>query len=299
MIPLLLFSLSVFGAEPRPFGWESPDTLWLYDHQGAGNSTTVDLWGIPDPTLTQQIKSVLHEVPSFERAYTESRLSLVVVDITDPKQVVYAAFRPDREVFTASLSKIAILLGVFHVARTDPAFLSEREDRLVDLIRYSSNVEASALYREVGVDRMHAALTTHGLYDDTSGGLWWTLRADGRPSPISKQTICGTARQVARFFLLMEQGRLVSPKDSFGIKPILEGATLSSFSQAIQKANPGVKYYAKPGILEKTVTEGALIEGPHGTRYIFAILTYGFGYRNPDIIRFSEALHRVMVNRHM
>ena len=273
----------------------APDALWLYDSEG---DVAVDLWGPVDPTLQEDAKALFAAEPLFATALAEGRFSLALVDITDPRRVATALLNPDREVFTASMAKIAVLLGAVDRARRDRSFgrVESLRSLLDPMIKASSNEAALALYRRVGHDAIAGAVVGHRLYEPQTGGLWWSAGHD-HASPVTHTNITGTARQAARYFLLMEQGRLVTPKDSRTIKDVLHNAALALFSKGIQKKFPDVRYYGKPGIYGLNVSEGMLIES-RACRYILAIVTTGLAYEEPAFQRFGQALHARMVARH-
>src|SRR6185295_6304686 len=82
--------------------------LWLVGKE----SQPEELWGTPDPALQKAIEHAVAQSEAFSRIDEEAHLSMALVDITDPAEIRYAFIRPDWETFTASLSKIAVLLGV-------------------------------------------------------------------------------------------------------------------------------------------------------------------------------------------
>ncbi|MFT7520150.1 MAG: hypothetical protein ACI9MC_002294, partial [Kiritimatiellia bacterium] len=125
--------------------------IWMYDQ---APDSTFDLWGETDPELQAQIETVVQRAPVFRRALAQKRLSLVVVDITDAHNPKYASIRPDWEIFTASLSKIAIMLGVVHEARktNNPQLLVDTKGQLDEMIKMSSNQDAIRLFHKVGFE---------------------------------------------------------------------------------------------------------------------------------------------------
>ena len=275
---------------------KKPLGLWLYDQGGDLNE---DLWGAPDPELTKMVLGILEKAPMLARAYSEQRFSLALVDITVPDRLRYTLLRPDWEIFTASLSKIAVLLGVIHKVQQKGALarFSQVQKRANQMIKFSSNKQASYLFRWAGFDYIRDGLHSQGLYHKKTGGLWWTPSGAYPRSPKQQLRICGTARQVARYLLLMEQGRLISPEGSQLIKGVLHNSTLAIFFRGIKKVEPKAKYYGKPGILRSSISEGMLIEG-ESTRYILAVLTEGTDDKNLSFRLFGEHLHRAMMERH-
>jgi hypothetical protein len=275
---------------------EQVGSLWLYDSDG---DVTTDLWGAVEPSLQADVEAVFAAEPTFAAARDAGRFSLVLVDITDARHLHAAMVDPDREAFTASMSKIAVLLGVVDKLRHDPGRLTlpALRPQLDDMIKRSSNEAALSLYRTVGHDAVAGAVLRHGLNDTEHGGLWWSTGGAGHTSPRTGIAIAGTARQAARYFLMMEQGRLVSPADSRTIKDVLHNSILALFSKGIFKQFPDVRYYGKPGIYGLNVAEGMLIESPR-CRYVLAIVTSGLAYEDPAFQRFGQHLHETMLRRH-
>lgn len=289
LLLIVLVALPSFGAKAKkPAG---PERLSLYDAQG---DLTTDLWAPPNEELQAQVDALLKARPPFAKALAEEQLSLVLVDLTNPRALAAAAVRPDWETFPASLGKIAILLGVVNKAKPDE--LKTLRPSMDRMIKASSNEDASALFAWAGHDSIVAAVKKHQLYDEHAGGLWWTPSAPWPKSPKGQLRIAATARQVARYFLLMEQGKLVSPDDSRTIKAVFHNAGLALFSKGIQKRFGDTEYYGKPGILGKEIAEGMLIESP-GARYIVAIVMKGLDKDDPAFQEFGQALHELMLER--
>ncbi len=289
LLIVLLAALPALGAKAKkPAG---PERLSLFDAQG---DLTTDLWGEPNAELQDQVDQLLKARAPFAKALANEQLSLVLVDLTSPNELAAAAVRPDWETFPASLGKIAILLGVMNKASLDEQkTLRASMDRM---IKASSNEDASALFAWAGHDAIVSAVKKHGLYDEKAGGLWWTPSAPWPKSPKGQLRIAATARQVARYFLMMEQGKLVDPEHSRTIKAVFHNAGLALFSKGIQKRFGDTEYYGKPGILGKEIAEGMLIESP-GARYILAIVMKGLDKDDPAFQEFGQALHALMLRR--
>ncbi|MDP1823113.1 MAG: hypothetical protein Q8L48_07725 [Archangium sp.] len=292
LVVLVVTPLASDARGRKPTG---PERLSLFDQKG---DLELDLWGPPDATLQAQVDAMLRARAPFAKALAHEQLSLVLVDLTRPDQLAAATVRPDWETFPASLGKIAILLGVVEKARTTnhPEALVTLRPSMDRMIKASSNEDASALFAWAGHAAIVDAVARHQLYDEKTGGLWWTPSAPWPKSPKEQLRISATARQVARFFLMMEQGKLVSPDDSRTIKGVLRNAGLALFSQGIQKRFGDTQYYGKPGILGKEIAEGMLIESP-GARYIVAIVMKGHDKDDPAFQEFGQALHAMMLER--
>jgi beta-lactamase class A len=290
---LIVLSFTAHAQKVRKHS--GPEKLSLYD--GAGDLDT-DLWGEPDAELQSQVDALLAQRAPFAKALAAEQLSLVLVDLTDPRRLAAAAVRPDWETFPASLGKIAILLGVVNKAHDEhrPDELLTLRPSMDRMIKASSNEDASALFSWAGHASIVAAVARHKLYDEKAGGLWWTPSAPWPKSPKGQLRIAATARQVARYFLMMEQGKLVTPEDSRLIKSVFHNAGLALFSKGIQKRFGDTEYYGKPGILGKEIAEGMLIEAP-GARYIVAIVMKGLDKDDPAFQEFGQSLHALMLER--
>ena len=251
-----------------------------------------DLWGSPDAELQRQVTELLEVNPMLGRAHSEDRVSVALVDLSDPDDLDYALIRPDWEVFTASMSKIAVLLGVVSKGGYEPV-----RSRMDDMIKRSDNDQTNWLFWWAGHEEITSALYAHRLYDDTTGGLWWTPTYRSTPnSPKSGLMICGTARQAARYLLLMEQGKLINPDSSKVIKDVLRNSGLAVLFPGIREIDKAARYYGKPGVYNGYVSEAMLVEsGP--VRYILVVITRGTVYRHPDFYAFGAAVHRLIQTR--
>jgi beta-lactamase class A len=97
----------------------------------------------------------------------------------------------------------------------------EHDQRLHHMITASDNPDAKWGVDQVGFDTIEDVLRDprYCLYDDTFGGMWVGLSygATPRAKPDPKYSIThgATARQAARFYTMLEGGKLVSPHWSF------------------------------------------------------------------------------------
>ncbi len=277
---------------------DAEDALWLYD---SGGDTTTELLSEEleiDAELQADMLAVVNSIPEFRRALASDRLGLFLVDLNDPLNLRLATVRPDWETFTASLSKIAVLLATVQKARDDddPDLLVRRKEELDLMIKRSKNPATMAIFGEVGFEAMRDSVYRYHLYDDQLGGLWWTPNYNNRTVK-TRGSITATPRMATRYFLMMEQGRLLDAEGSRTIKAILKQRALAVFSRGIQAAYPEVVYYGKCGILDTAISEVMLIEAPD-TRYIFTILSRGLpDYKSPILRRFGRDLHAMMKRR--
>ncbi len=251
----------------------------------------------PDPQFTADVTALIGDSPLLSKIHAQDALSVVVVDITNPKSIKTAMVRPDWETFTASLSKIIVLLGTVTEFGGSQREWRKVKERAEDMIKGSSNEAAISLFKEVGHRRVRDAAAAHGLYDDVRGGIWWVPRSSFPMSPKTGVKICATSRKVARYFVLMEQGRLNNARDSRLIKDVLHNSKLALLHGGVVKAEPGARYFGKPGVLHEDVSEGMLIEGER-VRYIVAVISHGTHYKDPGWLAFGQALHELIQGRH-
>jgi beta-lactamase class A len=143
------------------------------------------------------------------------------------------------------------------------------------LTRHSSNQDASRAIQQIGFDYIASVLTSpkYRLYDRKQNGGLWLGKAYGGPNdrwkrdPLHNLSHGATSLQVARFFLLMEEGRLVNPRFSAEIKNILsEPAIHHKFVKGLD-GRPGYRIFRKSGTWRQWHSDAALVEAG-GKKYI-------------------------------
>jgi len=221
----------------------------------------------------------------LQRAVTTRTLSMALVDITDAARPRYAALNGDEMMYAASLPKIAILLGAFEKF-ADGTLVEDTatHDALVKMIRYSSNQAASHILSLVGMPYLAQVLQSarYRLYDPVYNGGLWVGRPYGdgpawKRDPLHNLSHGATAYQVARFYYMLETGRLVSPDASRQMKAILgEPAIHHKFVKGLGQAHAGSRIYRKSGTWRSWHSDSAIVERD-GRRYIAVALA-----KSPD-----------------
>jgi len=234
----------------------------------------------PDPALQARLTSVLNQSP-YRRFVAERRLSVALVDITDFEHVRYAGHDADHMRYAASLPKIGILAGVFdQIEQGRLSYTPALRRRLELMIRNSDNRISSEMIRTVGFQNIARTLQDprHELYDTNRRGGIWVGRGFGsgvglwRRDPLSNTSHGATARQAARFFVLLERGELVSPWASAEMKSILGDPALHhKFVLGMEGAHPEAVIYRKSGSWQNFHADAALIERA-GRKYVAAVL---------------------------
>jgi len=228
-----------------------------------------------DPELQRRLVEAIGKAGGDELA-RRGRLSVALVDLDAGDEPLYAGVNDRRMVYAASLPKIAALLASFQMIeegrlRETPEL---RQD-LASMIRHSSNAAASRVIRRVGFGEIARCLRDprYRLYRPPEGGLWVGKSYDGTPAwnrdPLHGLSHGATAHQVARFFTLLDRGRLVSPEKSREMKRILSRPAIRHKFVAGLADRPDVRIYRKSGTWREWHADGALVE--HGARRYVAV----------------------------
>lgn len=234
----------------------------------------------PDSALQAGLDEILASA-RFRRAASTGHLSVVLIDITDREHLRLAAHDEDRMQYAASLPKIAIMLGVFHqVQKGALEYTPALREKMERMIRDSDNRISSELITLVGFENIAATLRDPrwDLYDpEREGGLWVGRGYGGgvglwQRDPIHGISHGATARQAARFLLLMDMGLLVSPWASAEMKSIMGSPRIRhKFVRGLLNVRPLSKIFRKSGTFKDWHADAAIVERG-GRRYIAVAL---------------------------
>jgi len=211
-------------------------------------------------------------------AVRSKRLSVALVDVTDPHMPSMAQVNGDEMMYAASLPKIAILLAAFERIEEGKLQLnSDTRQTMTQMIRYSSNKAATQMIRAVGKDYINELLSSpkYRLYDERfNGGLWVGKEYAGGAAfhrdPLHNLSHGATALQVARFYYMLETGQLVSPESSREMKALLSKPGINhKFVKGL--SNTDAKIFRKSGSWRTYHADSALIEH-NGRSYIAVAL---------------------------
>ena len=232
-----------------------------------------------DPGLQRSLESTVSRL-ALNTSVNERRLAVSLVDITDPAQPRYAGLNDREMMYAASLPKIAVLVAAFEKIRSGLLdYTPSVKDMLTRMVRYSSNADASLAIHKVGFEYIARVLTSakYRLYDPLMNGGLWLGKAYGGPNdywqrdPLHNISHGATTLQVARFFLLLEQGLLVSPQYSAEMKEILSKPGIHHKFVKGLDTKPGAEIYRKSGTWHDWHSDAALIEH-NGKKYIAVAL---------------------------
>jgi beta-lactamase class A len=203
------------------------------------------------------------------------------VGVLDLQKLRLAMVNPDRMEYAASLAKIGILLTYFQIHPEAVTNLApEVRHALGQMAKISSNEMAARFSRELGLRQIQEVLNRYHFYDTNHGGGIWMGKHYGQGEerigdPLANNSHAATVRQLLRYFLLLEQGKLVSPEASRAMREIFASPDLRADDIKFVKGLAGreVEIIRKWGTWEDWRHDCAVIKGP-GRHYILGALTH-------------------------
>jgi beta-lactamase class A len=230
-----------------------------------------------DPALQTQLEGI----DAALRARYGMSADQTEIGLLDLRGLRLAMLRPDREEYAASVAKIGILLAWFQLhpaVATNLDAVTRHELGL--MIKASSNEMASKFSHQLGLKQIRDALDAYHFYDSNRGGGIWVGKHYGKDServgsPVGDNSHAATVRQLLRFYLLLEQGRLVSPAASARMREIFASPDIPHDNIKFVKALAGreVQILRKWGSWEDWLHDTAVITGP-GRRYVLVAMTH-------------------------
>lgn len=212
-------------------------------------------------------------------AVAEKRLAVSLVDITDPYHPRMAEVNGNVMLYAASLPKIAILLGAMHKVHEGLLTLDgEMRTKLVNMIRHSSNADASEILSIVGEEYLAELLQSedYEFYKPDQGGLWVGKSYGKGPAwkrdPLFNISHGASSREVSRFYYMLATNRLVSPQSCTIMREILSKPAIShKFVSGIRSVHPDARIFRKSGTWRSYHSDSAIIERD-GKKYIVVAL---------------------------
>ena len=228
-----------------------------------------------DPGLQTAVESIDADLRADLGMTTEQS----AVGLLDLRTGRVAMVHPDRVEYAASVPKVAILLAWFD-RHPDPADLDDATRRELGLmIKRSSNEMAAKYSRLLGLREIQAVVEKYGLYDAARGGGIWVGKHYGagderHPDPVGGHSHAATVRQLLRYYLMLEQGELVSPGASAAMREIFASPGVEPLDAKFVKglAGRGLTVLRKSGTYEDWAHDSAVVAGP-GRRYVLVALT--------------------------
>jgi len=229
-----------------------------------------------DPKLQAKVEAIDSELRAKYGMTTEQS----AVGLMDLRTGRVAMIHPDRGEYAASVPKIGILLAYFELhpeaaTRLDP----QTRHELGLMIKASSNEMAAKYSRAMGLKEIQRVLDSYQFYDPQRGGIWMGKHygpSDERiGDPLNDHSHAANVRQLIRFYLLLEQGKLVSPDASKTMREIFTSPDIPHDDIKFIKGLAGrpVQVLRKWGSWKDWLHDSALISGP-GRHYILIALTH-------------------------
>lgn len=206
----------------------------------------------------------------------KKQLAITLAGITDLDCPRMAGVNGNVMMYAASMPKLAILLGAFKRIERGELVLDDELRRLMTrMIRVSSNTAATEVMDRVGREFIAEVLESPELklYDRTrGGGLWvgraYAKRAAWKRDPLNNLSHGASTLQVARFYYLLETGRLLPEPLAREMRTMLsKPGVRHKFVEGVLDKFPGARFFRKSGTWRNYHADSALIEHD-GKRYI-------------------------------
>jgi beta-lactamase class A len=223
----------------------------------------------------------LEQIDSTLRAKYGMTPDQTAVGLLDLRSLRLAMVRPDYELYAASVAKIGILLAYFqlHPAAATNLDATTRHE-LGLMVRTSSDEMATKYAQQMGLKPIQHVLDSYHFYDASRGGGLWVGKYYGKGGerygdPVNDHSHAATVRQVLRFYLLLEQRKLVSPAASQTMLDIFATPDIPADNIKFVKGLAGrdVQILRKWGSWEDWLHDTAIGTGP-GRCYIVVGLTH-------------------------
>jgi beta-lactamase class A len=228
-----------------------------------------------DPALQAKLEAI---DTSLRAKYGMARQQ-TSVGVLDLRTLRLAMINPDHMDYAASIPKVGILLAYFKLHPEAAADLNPQTRHELGLMAKASNNEMAAKFsREMGLKQIQQVINSYHFYDTNHGGGIWVGKHYGKGGerigdPLSDLSHAATVRQLLRFYLLLEQGKLVSPAASKTMRDIFASPDIPHDDIKFVKglADRDVQILRKWGSWENWLHDSADITGP-GRHYVMVAL---------------------------
>jgi beta-lactamase class A len=233
-----------------------------------------------DTPVDPALQSGLEQIDAGLRAKYGMTTEQTAVGLLDLNTLRLAMIHPDREEYAASIPKIGILLAYFQLHPEAATNLNPQTRHELGLMAKASNNEMAAKFSgELGLKTVQAVIDSYDLYNTNHGGGIWVGKHYGQGherygDPIGDNSHAATVRQLLRYFLMLEQGKLVSAAASQTMRAIFASPDIPHDNIKFVKGLEGrnVQIIRKWGSWEDWLHDSAVITGG-GRYYILVALT--------------------------
>ena len=246
------------------------------------NTEVKSLTSLHNVTLQKDLEKEILKNPTWKNLIDKKKMSVGVVDLSNPKEAKFARINGDYMMYAASLPKIAVLLA--SVDAIENGELKETDEIKKDMrimISKSNNQATTRMIDRVGYEKIESVLTDpkYEFYDeDNGGGLWVGKRygggGDTNREPLKNLSHAASVTQVCRFYYLLANGKLVNEKRSKQMLDIMVNPDLHhKFVNSIEQIAPLAKLYRKSGSWKTYHSDSILVWGKNpNRRYILVAL---------------------------
>lgn len=240
------------------------------------DAVTLDYDTVVDADLQQKLEAIDAELRTTF-GMTAEQTAAGVLDLNTGR---VAMIRPDHEEYAASIPKIGILLAYFTLHPEAATNLDPIVRHELGMMAKASDNEMAAKYsQQLGLGAIQKVLYDAGFYDAEHGGGIWCGKHYGKGgerigSPAADNSHAATVRQLLRYFMLLEQGKLVSPEASKTMRGIFASPDIPHDDIKFVKGLAGrdVQIIRKWGSWEDWLHDSAVITGG-GRHYVIVGLT--------------------------
>jgi beta-lactamase class A len=230
--------------------------------------------------LDEELQTRLQKIDACLRAKYSIHSHQTALGALDLIGLRLAMLDGDRLEYGASVPKIGILLAYFQLHLSAAVELPvQTRYELALMAKASDNELATKFSRQLGLEQIQNVLNSYAFYDlKRGGGIWmgkhYGCNEERRGDPLEDLSHAVTVRQLLRFYLLLEQGRLVSAQASKVMREIFACTDIphDPIKFVAGLAGRDVSIIRKWGSWEHWLHDTAVISGP-GRHYILVGLT--------------------------
>ena len=239
----------------------------------------LDQWG--DQKLQARLEAALKKRDSWQSLIHAGKMSVGLVDLSNPKAPRFAQVNGNTMMYGASLPKLMVLLAAFQGFEDGSLKeTSEVHRDLIEMIRRSDNPAASRMIGRIGLKKIDALASDrrYRFYDpQKGGGIWlggtYVFGGEQNPEPITGLSHTATAFQLCRFYYLLAYGRLISPERSRQMLKILAFPDLpGKFVSVLETSVPPNYLYRKSGEVRGFHADSILVWDTGWRRYILVAM---------------------------
>jgi beta-lactamase class A len=253
-----------------------------------------------DPQLQARLEQALKQHAAWQPLLAQGKMSVGLVDLSNPKAPRAALVNGDTMMYGASLPKLMILLAAFQGFEDGSLKDTPEVHRdLIEMIRRSDNLAASRMIGRIGLRKIEALASDrrYRFYEPKKGGIWlggtYAHGGDKNPEPITALSHTATAYQLCRFYYLLAYGRLISPERSRQMLKILAFPDLPGmFVSVLEKEVPPNYLYRKSGEVRGFHADSILVWDAGWRRYILVAMVEDAGGEKivRDLVPVAEAV---------